>query len=78
MGKGVKRVVEAEKGREGKRVEKWRLAMNTWRQGEGNRKGSGKGREEPKRTREKQENKRERRGQAAPFIVGQAYLALAR
>jgi hypothetical protein len=36
------------------------------------------GREEPKRAREKQENKRGRRGQAAPFIVGQAYLAVAR
>jgi hypothetical protein len=28
------------------------------------------GREEPKRAREKQESKRERRGPAAPFIVG--------
>jgi hypothetical protein len=39
------------------------------------------GREEPKRAREKQEgskSKRERRGQTAPFIVGQAYLAVAR
>ena len=26
----------------------------------------------------RQEGKRERRGQAAPFIVGQAYLAIAR
>jgi hypothetical protein len=39
------------------------------------------GREEPKRAREKQaggRSKRERRGQAAPFIAGQAYLAVAR
>jgi hypothetical protein len=41
----------------------------------------GRGRKEPKRAKEKQErsrSKRGRRGQAAPFIVGQAYLALAR
>jgi hypothetical protein len=41
----------------------------------------GEGREEPKRARKKQESKRDkrgRRGQAAPFIVGQAYLAVAR
>ena len=37
----------------------------------------GRGKEVPKRAREKQE-KRARRGQAAPFIVGQAYLAVAR
>ena len=29
MGRGVKRVVEVEKGREKERVEKWRLAMTT-------------------------------------------------
>ena len=29
-------------------------------------------------TRERQESKRGRRGQAAPFIVGQVYLAIAR
>ena len=39
--------------------------------------GKGGGREEPKRARGKQENEREV-GQAAPFIVGQAYLAVAR
>ena len=39
------------------------------------------GREEPRRTTEKQvrsRSKRERRGQTAPFIVGQAYQAVAR
>jgi hypothetical protein len=41
--------------------------------------GGGEGvREDPKREREKQENKRGRRGQTVPFIVGQAYLAVAR
>jgi hypothetical protein len=34
MGRGVKRVVEAEKGREKERVEKQRLAMTVWRRGE--------------------------------------------
>jgi hypothetical protein len=33
MGRGVKRVVEAEKNRERKRVEKSRPAMTTWRKG---------------------------------------------
>jgi hypothetical protein len=32
MGRGVKRVVEAEKGRE-ERAEKWRWAMTMWREG---------------------------------------------
>jgi hypothetical protein len=43
--------------------------------------GRGEGGEEPKRAKEKQagsKSKRGRRGQAAPFIVGQAYLAIAR
>jgi hypothetical protein len=39
--------------------------------------GSGGG-EEPKREAREPENKRERRGQAAPFIVGQTYLAFTR
>ena len=47
------------------------MAMSTWKEGEG--KGMKKG-----RAREKQEIKRVRRGQAAPVIVGQAYLAIAR
>ena len=34
--------------------------------------------QEPKRARKEQEIKRERSPQAAPFLVGQAYLALAR
>ena len=62
MGRGVKRVAEAEKGREKERVEKTRPAMATWRE-------EGKGQEA-----REQEGKRERRGQAAPFILGQAYL----
>ena len=33
MGRGVKRVSEAEKGREKERVEKQRSAMTTWREG---------------------------------------------
>ena len=49
------------------------MAMTMWREEEG--KGMGK---ERARAGEKQEIKRERRGQAAPFIVGQAYLAVAR
>jgi hypothetical protein len=44
--------------------------MSTWR-------GAGKRRGDRVGTRE-QENKRERSGQAAPFIVGQAYLPVAR
>ena len=56
------------------------LAMSTWREmGEGNgergREREEKGRKSPNKD---QENKRERRGRAAPFIVGQAYLAIAR
>jgi hypothetical protein len=46
--------------------------MNTWREGEGNREGKSK------REARDQVSKRERRGQAAPFIVGQTYLAIAR
>ena len=51
------------------------MAMSMWREG-----GRERGREEPKRTREKQEgskSKRGRREQAAPLIVG-PYLAVAR
>jgi hypothetical protein len=33
MGRGVKKVVEAEKGREKEGVDKWRLAMTTWKEG---------------------------------------------
>jgi hypothetical protein len=43
--------------------------MTMWRGGEGNReRGGARG----------QESKRGKRGQVAPFIVGQAYLAVAR
>ena len=34
MERGVKRIVETEKGREKERVEEWRPAMTTWREGE--------------------------------------------
>ena len=43
----------------------WGRKKEMRREGEGNR-------------REEQESKRERRGQAAPFIVSQAHLAVAR
>jgi hypothetical protein len=46
------------------------------KRGEGN--GERKGKASRKRAREEQETKRGRRGQAAPLIVGQAYLAVAR
>jgi hypothetical protein len=32
MGRGIKRVVGEKKGREKERVEKWRMAMTTWRE----------------------------------------------
>jgi hypothetical protein len=53
--------------------------MNTWRVGggKGNRERWGTRRQEAKE-RGKSKRERERRGQAAPFIVGQAYLAVAR
>lgn len=35
MGRAVKRVVKAEKGKKKKRIEKQRLAMTTWGEGEG-------------------------------------------
>jgi hypothetical protein len=71
-------VREREREREKER-ERERLAMSMWREG-GGRKGIRKegGREEPKRAREKQENMGERRGASSPFIVDQAYLAVAR
>ena len=48
--------------------------MTTWRgKGMGERRG-----ERGQEARERSRSKRERRGQAAPFIVGQAYLAVAR
>ena len=46
MGRGVKRVVEAEKGRE-ERAEKWRWAMTMWR--EGGREWGEEGEQEGKR-----------------------------
>ena len=65
MGRGVKRVVEAEKGRE-ERIEKLGPAMTTWKDG-GREWG-----ENRQDVREPQECLRERSGQATPFIVAQA------
>ena len=48
--------------------------MATWREGGRKWRGGARGQE----TRERSRSKRERRGQIAPFIVGQAYLAVAR
>jgi hypothetical protein len=45
MGRGVKRVAEADKGREKGRIEKWKLAMTMWREvekGMGRERASGK------------------------------------
>ena len=44
MGRGVKKVAEAEKDREKERMEKWRPAMATWR--EGGREWGARGQEE--------------------------------
>ena len=73
MERGIKGVIEAEKGREreSREVEAG-MAMSTWREGKGK---SPRGQERSKRearVREREE------GQAAPFILGQAYLAVAR
>jgi hypothetical protein len=53
--------------------------MSMWRE-RGKRMGREGGMEEQgsKSPREQERNKRGRRGQAAPFIAGQAYLAVAR
>jgi hypothetical protein len=59
MGRGDKRVVEAEKGRKSREVEEWRPAMSTWREGEGNGERGRKGQGEREGTRRK-ENKRAR------------------
>ena len=62
MGREAKRVVESWRKEERRRVENYRPAMTT---GENAEVIGGR-------------DKRERRGQAAPFIVGQAYLTVAR
>ena len=71
MGRGVKTVVEAEKGREGEQ----RSGGLPWPCGEN---GEGNGREEEQGNKRQERGKSKRRGQVAPFIVGQAYLAVAR
>ena len=53
-------------------------AMTTWREGEGNGDREDTRGQDARERQESQEGKRERRGQAAPFILGQAYLAVAR
>jgi hypothetical protein len=63
MGRGVKMVVEAEKGRESREVEASHGHV------EREQKGMGRKREQEARERERQED---------PFIVRQAYLAVAR
>ena len=55
-------------------IEKWRLAMSMWRE---RREGNGEGGEGAEQEQENK-SKREWRGQAAPFIVSQAHLAVAR
>lgn len=64
MGRGVKRVVEAER----QRGERSRGILDHVERG-GTRE---------QEARERSRSKRERRGQAAPFIVSQAYLVVAR
>ena len=64
MGRGAKRVVEAEKGRQRERVEKQGLALTMWREAEG------RGREEsPRRGKREAESERIREGGGAssPF-----------
>jgi hypothetical protein len=72
MGKGVKWVLEAEKGREKERIEKQRPAMAMWRVegGEGNGERGGARKQE---ARQRCRSKRERRGTSS-----QAYLAISR
>jgi hypothetical protein len=74
MGRGVKKVVEAEKGRE-KRAEKWGLATGTCRERrrEWEREDS-RGQE----ARERQQHKRQGGGKHPIFMLSQAYLAVAR
>ena len=62
MGRGVKRVVEAEKGKEKEKVEKWRPAMATWRPGE--REGARGG----ARGQERRKSIRERGGAKQPLL----------
>jgi hypothetical protein len=58
--RGVKRVVKEEKGRERERLEKWRPAMTTWREGRG---GEGMGRER------EQGSKRQERGKSKSIYL---------
>ena len=73
MGRGVKRAAETEKGRE-ERAEKQRPTMATWR--EGGRECRERGNKRVGEKHEGSRSKRERRGQAAPFIVDWATLLL--
>ena len=62
MGRRVKRVVATEEGREKERAKKLRPAREWGKMGEKGQESSSK----------------RKKGKAAPFIVGQAYLAVAR
>jgi hypothetical protein len=70
----VHREVEAEKGREKERAEKWRLAMTMWRErGEGNgERGGARGKRQGRQKSKRDQSIRERRSQEASFIVSQA------
>jgi hypothetical protein len=50
--------------------------MNTWREEKGDREG--RGREKPQESGRKTREQEREEGQAVSFIVGQAYLAIAR
>ena len=63
MGRRVKRVVATEEGREKERAKKLRPAREWGKRGE---------------RRQESSSKRKKKGKAAPFIVGQAYLAVDR
>jgi hypothetical protein len=74
MGEGVKRVVEAERGRESREIEVSHDHVGVCGGGGNGERGEQEGARGSKRAR----GKRKRRGQAAPFIVAQVYLAVAR
>ena len=67
MGRGAKRVIEAEKGRE--RIEKQIPAMNTCRKG-GRKWGEGKGKSKGARTQESKKGTRQGGGESISFQSG--------
>lgn len=60
MGRGVKRVVEAGKGREKERLEKQRQAMTTWREGKKGMRREGSKGARGKRVRKREAKEQER------------------